>query len=145
MAQPDKDIATALDNLLAGFTQGTDLFFGPVRPFDETASAVIIPHKAIFCTSLGGPPPTRMFRRPDIRVATVQVRVRGDVGQFEATETIARDVWEKTRDMDVSAGGDLSDYISVFAANSEPIQLGQDNQEHWEFAINVEMTYVQIA
>ena len=141
MPRPMLDIATELGSVLTGFTFDVNVFPFAVRPFQKNGvGAVLIPDKAIFVVTGTSPEPTRMFRAGDIRVANVQIFFR-DKGPLEPIEAQARIIWLAARDMDVSPGSTLQDYISVFTSNSEPIFVGKDNQEHEQFSINVEATY----
>jgi len=133
--RPDKDLADALATALgAGFARppaaGANVFHGPVRPFGTG-----VPHKAIFCGPGAASPPVRQFRGGEIRRAAVQIRSRADVGDFEASELLARSVW------DAIEFATIAGYIQVQAVDSEPVSLGQDDQEHWEFVVNVELQY----
>jgi hypothetical protein len=134
MPRPSSDMATALVAALgAGYTLGGNVFYGPVRPQD---SATGVPHKAVFCVPAGGDSVVRMMRTTDIRTAAMEIRLRGEPNNFEDAETFAREVWDATQNMTISG------YFSVLASSSEPLQLGQDDQEHFEFMVPVEMRYV---
>lgn len=134
MPRPSSDMATALATALgAGFTVGTNIFYGPVRPQDSDKG---VPHKAAFCNPASGGAVNRLMRTSDIRIANMEIRARGEPGSFEDAETFARSIWDATQNMTITG------YVSVFAGASEPLTLGMDNQEHWEFMIPVEMTYV---
>lgn len=138
MARPIEDLAKAVAGVLPGFTIGVDVFFGPVRPAEDG-----IPHECIFMVP--GPPeqPIVMPRSVEVKTARVMVRIRGERGDFDGGLALAELVRSTTRDMDVDTISDLSDYFEVRARDGEPNMLGQDDQEHWEFSVNVEMRYVE--
>ncbi len=138
MPRPILDLATALANVLGGsFTLATNVFPSPVRPAGDG-----VPDEAIFVGKGTQPPPDKLFRGKEIRNAAIQIRSRGERGDFDGADILADSIRDATRFMDVSPGSDLEDYMSVEAVDSEPNSLGQDDQEHWEHSVNVEMKYV---
>ena len=136
MRRPSIDLATALSTLLGDFALGTNIFAGPERP--KSAS---IPSRALFVVPIGGAAKQRTFRGGGVRSPSMQIRVRGEAGDFDGAETDARTVWTAVDDM-VTDSGELVEYISALASNSEPIFVGKDDQERFVFTVNVEMKYV---
>tara|TARA_R100000664_G_C2756562_1_gene144490 strand:- start:1873 stop:2598 length:726 start_codon:yes stop_codon:yes gene_type:complete len=131
MPTPDLDLATHLDAELLG-TLGTDIFRGPIREPSE-----YIPHRGIFCFTRSGPKPSPIFgeARTDIRRARVSVYIRGDIGRYSATASLARSVY------DAVERARLVGYISVMADASEPLYIGLDPTEHPLFNLDVMMVY----
>lgn len=139
--RPIEDLADALAVALgAGFdtppTAGANVFFGPVRPQGDG-----VPHKALFTGPGVASSPDKAFRGSGVRNAAVQVRSRGNVGDFDGAWTLAENIRDAVNDMVTIPGSLLQEYMSVEAVDSEPLSLGQDDQEHWEMAVNVEMKY----
>lgn len=129
-APPDEAVRTVIDSALATLTFGTNLFQGPVRD-----PSVTVPHQSVFCLSTGGPAPllhSQGGAGPDIKRASVQVRVRSNVGDFAAGQALARSVWSALQRA-VFAG-----YMNIVCRESEPVYLGQDDTEHHEWSVNVE-------
>jgi hypothetical protein len=127
---PDEAVASVIDTALASLTLGTNLFQGPVRPPSSS-----VPHKAVFCLATGGPAPlmhTQGNNGPDVKRASVQVRIRGDVNSFAAGQTLARSVWTALQ------RATFAGYMSIACRESEPVYLGVDNTEHHEWSVNVE-------
>lgn len=126
---PDSAVASLLVTAGQGVL-GSTLFLGPVRP-----PSAGVPHKAIFCLATGGASPlTHSMNNagPDIKRASVQVRVRSNVNDFSGGQTVARAVWSALQRA-VFAG-----YMSITCRESEPVYLGQDDTEHHEWSVNVE-------
>lgn len=125
---PDKAVVDVIDAAALGYTLGTDLFRGEVRaPVPGQ-----IPHKAVFALVTGGPAPQMQIAAnegPDIRTQNVQVRVRGNVGDFEATQDDAEAIYKALHRAEVAG------YMSIEAIG-EPQSLGQDDTEHPEWVLN---------
>jgi hypothetical protein len=116
-------------------TLGTDLFRGVVRA--ERSSAPVIPRIAIFVNApTSGPAPFGVggdhlrYRSP-----TIQIRVRHAV---QATgRTLAQAIYN-----DLSAGT-MDNYLNVSMNESDPIDLGQNENGAYEWSINVTCLYDQ--
>jgi hypothetical protein len=139
MAQkPIFDLATATANA-SSRTLGTDAFAGPVRPGDDG-----IPDDAVFFLPGTAVDPVRTAQGGKHDVARVDVRVRGDADDFDTPYELSRTLIRVMRGLSTAAGSDLEDYSDVFVRASDPISLGQDDQERWEFNIPTELRYVSI-
>ena len=127
---PDEATSSVLATAGIGLTVGANLFRGPVRPQSAT-----IPHKAVFCLTTGGPAPlTHDIKNggPDIKRGAVQVRVRSDVGKFEAGQLLATNAWNALQRAEAPG------YMSITCRESAPVYLGLDDTEHHEWTINAE-------
>jgi hypothetical protein len=128
---PDLAVATILQTAGVG-TLGSTIFRGPVRPVGAG-----VPHKAAFCLATGGPAPESQCAAnvgPDILRATVQVRVRGNVGDYGGGVGFARQIWTALQ------RATYSGYMGIVCRESEPVYLGRDDTEHDEWSVNVETT-----
>jgi hypothetical protein len=128
---PDIAVRKVLDSAVGALTFGSNLFDGPVRPSTQPG----VPHEAVFCLASGGPGPIEFVRAnagPDIKNASVQVRVRSEVGDHTGGQALARSVWTALQRASVAG------YMSVTAAQSEPVYLGQDDLEHHEWSVNID-------
>ena len=142
--RPNLDLATALDTFVATtptpnvtLTLDTNLFAGPVRPPGDG-----IPEQAVFVNQTGGRLIDTFRTTTPTRVATLQVRVRGNPDEFGEVDALARDILVKIHNLAVSpVDVSAANYMAVLNVDGEPLNLGQDDKEHWEFSINVEMTY----
>ena len=141
--RPNIDLATALDTFVATtpspnitLTLDTNLFAGPVRPPGDG-----IPEQCVFVNHTGGALIDTFRDSAPTRVASVQVRVRGNPDDFATAEALARDVWARIHNLTVTSVAGALPYMVVLNLDGEPNNLGQDDKEHWEFSINVEMTY----
>ena len=138
----DIDLATALATALSRVvapTSGATVFAGPVRPADPPA----VPHEAIHCVPPVGSGDSRQtFRRAGkVRFSELQVRSRGERDDFDSAATLAESIHVALNNLTVlQVTGGLR-YLAVLVSDGNPIMLGQDDQEHWEFVTNVEMTY----
>jgi hypothetical protein len=131
MASPQRDLTAHIATTL-GLTEGLDAFVGEVRP--PASGSAGVRQKAVFCRSVGNPPPSLvMGRNNDILVANVQVFIRGNRGQYADTETFARSVWQACHDVDVSG------YFKVLVVESEPDDLGRDENDHPMWSLNARM------
>ena len=129
-APPDEAVATALAAAAIGLTLGANLFRGPVRP-----PSAGVPHKAVFALATGGPAPlvhTQGGAGPDVKRASVQVRVRSDVDGFSVGHALARSAWSALQ------RATLAGYMAATCRESEPVYLGMDATEHHEWSVNVE-------
>lgn len=136
LKNPALDVVNFLDTKLADtvtLAKGTNLFVGPMRSGDRT------PAPAVFALNTGGPGPmpylsgglrTALFR------PTVQIIVRGPAGDIEAGEKLARGVFQWLH-QHVLIG-----YLSVFARDSAPAYLGDDSDQHGQWAINIDCPYI---
>lgn len=126
---PASDVATKLAAAGLGLTVGTNLFIGELRPV-ETG----VPAKAAFVLGHGGPRPTpylgigKSYYR-----SHVQVLVRGNPGEFQVTDALARDVLRALHTKTITG------YIQVLAEESEAGYLGADEAERPLFTVNAEL------
>lgn len=119
-------LATALS-----LTAGTDIFDGRVR-----APGRGVAEKAVFVQPTGGPPPQALSGQTvAIRRSALQVRVRGDQEDYAGGLVFARSV------RDAIQYAPIAGYIDVRIQDQEPIPLPQDDEEHHEWTINVEMSF----
>ena len=138
LRNPADDLVSFLDTKTAGgvlLAKGTNLFAGPMRGTDFT------PAPAVFLLNTGGPPPSPYLggQRESYFRATVQVLVRGAPGDQLAGENFARGVFQHLH------LGAVSGYVGIFARDSQPAYLGDDEDQHGQWSINVECQYVATA
>lgn len=129
MSKPDEALVDTL--VTAGVvTKGGSAFMGPVRKPNAS-----IPRKAVFVLVTGGASPLEFMDSTSTsqRRSTVQVRVRGDAGDFSGGQTWARSVWSAIH------ANKPSGFVSCLVRESEPVFLGFDETECPEWALNVEM------
>ena len=67
----------------------------------------------------------------------VQVRVRSDIQQYETGLQLAREIREA---INYAAPDDLTEFIDARTIDSEPNYLGEDEDGHPEWSINVQLT-----
>ena len=134
ISTPEVDIATLIGTAIAQFTLGTNVVHGPVRPARD------FPARAAFCFPSGGPAPDAILNdaQTKIRNAAVIIRIREsknntDPGAFESGLSLARSV------RDTIHYAALTGYIDVRVNESEPIYLGEDEDGHPEFQLNVSL------
>jgi len=111
-------------------------FVGPTRKVGGS-----IRPEAVFVRSYGGLAPNGFQdgRGQTHRATDVQVRVRGAVNSYVATRERAEAVWNslnRTQAL-LDAVSSTVDYYRVEPLQSSPIYIGQDDQEHDEFVVNV--------
>jgi hypothetical protein len=137
VALPDCGLAVA--NYLAGKTcggvvlaLGANLFAGPTRSIDRT------PSEAVFCLETGGaaPSPYLGTGRQAFYRASVQVMVRGPVGEHQAGADLARGVLETLNQAPVPG------FVATFARDSAPAYLGTDDDDRPSWSINFELEHV---
>lgn len=135
LRNPALDLVNFLDGKGAGaatMTKAGNLFVGQMRSSDTT------PNPGLWCLNTGGPPavPYLGGHRQAYYRPTVQVMVRGPAGDQLAGEALARDAfaWVHLQALD--------GYVAVFARDSAPVYLGEDQGQHGLWVINVEMQYV---
>ena len=130
--EPDVDLVTYLASQVP-LCVGENLFAGPVQPADPDD---LIAHKAVFVVATGGIQPFALHGDCEsIRRSNLQVRVRGEKEAYTEGLLLAREV---------AAAVDLAPitgYIDVRILDTEPNYLGQDDEGHPEWSVNVEMMH----
>lgn len=130
--KPEEDIANDLATQLS-LTVGQNIFARPVLP-----PGPYVDHKAVFVFPSGGVSPlASMGETTAERISAIQIRVRGDERDFDGGLAFARSV----RDTVHYSNSRLTDYIDVRVQSTEPINLGEDEEEHPEWSINVEAVF----
>ena len=125
----EEDIRTQI--LAAGVSNGSSIFIGNVRKPGNG-----IPEKAIFITQTGGYAPNEFLGAGAFgpyRRVTVQVRVRGEVHDFQVGRDLANSTW------DALQAPTISGYVRVVNLQSAPAYAGLDDTEHPEWFFNVLM------
>lgn len=135
--QPDLDIVNRLDSQVASLTKNTNLFRSKVRAISGQ-----IPSVAAFCLASGGPPPQGYADGTAInrRYSGVQIRVVALANTDNNFKT-GQDLAKECRDAVHHAA--LSGYIDVRVLETEPIYIGENNDRHHEWSINVELWHEQ--
>lgn len=136
LKNPALDLVNFLDGKAAGgvtLTKGTNLFAGPMRTVDRT------PSPAVFLLNSGGvaPSPNLNEYREATYQPSVQIQVRGPVGDFQVGEQLAVDVLRWLHQSTAVTG-----YLTVFAGSSTPVYVGDDTDQHPTWVLNVTTPYV---
>lgn len=130
MSEPDIAVAQTLDAVatspLSAYTLGTNLFAGPVRPVSG-----VIPHRAIFVLTYGGPAPLDKFSGVSIQRHSVQVMIRSNADAFSVAQADAKAC------RDALHLGTVTGYMRCAAL--QPVYLGLDDNEHPLFSLNLEL------
>ena len=130
MSEPDIAVAQTLDAVatspLSAYTLGTNLFAGPVRPV-----STVIPHRAIFVLTYGGPAPLDKFSGVSIQRHSVQVMLRGNADAFSVAQADAKAC------RDALHLATIAGYMRCAAI--QPAYLGLDDTEHPLFSLNLEL------
>ena len=130
MSEPDIAVAQTLDAVatspLSAYTLGTNLFAGPVRPV-----STVIPHRAIFVLTYGGPAPLDKFSGVSIQRHSVQVMLRGNADAFSVAQADAKAC------RDALHLATIAGYMRCAAI--QPSYLGLDDTEHPLFSLNLEL------
>ena len=130
MSEPDIAVAQTIDAVatspLSAYTLGTNLFAGPVRPV-----STVIPHRAIFVLTYGGPAPLDKFSGVSIQRHSVQVMLRGNADAFSVAQADAKAC------RDALHLGTVTGYMRCAAL--QPVYLGLDDNEHPLFSLNLEL------
>jgi hypothetical protein len=131
---PDSDLVTYLDAQVGALTIGTNLFAGKPRAIKPTVA-----DKAVFVLSSGGPEPQAFCSGTSVeeRDSSVSVRVRSDGADFSGGQTLARLV------RDTVHHSTIAGYKDVSAQQAEPIYIGEDDDGHHEWSVNVTMKHEQ--
>lgn len=135
MRNPARDLVDYLDgDSSVGLTKGTNLFSGTMRAVKEG----IVPANAVFVRSAAGADPVRSMRQVEevlTAVAFVYVRWNTQKGGDAKVRAIRNTI----------QGVTISNYIDTFAQDSEPTQLGQDEEGNHMFLLAIEMLYISVA
>lgn len=130
----DADFSAAMATAGLG-TVGTDIYYGGELPYSATVPAI-----CKFVLLRGGPPPIPLISQNDIYTFDIQVIVRGERvlknGAWTAAQTAARAVISNMHRASISG------YFSCVAINSEPIDIGLDDQEMPRFSCNFRLQKV---
>lgn len=130
MSEPDIAVVATLDAVatspLSAYTTGVNLFAGPTRQ-----PSSVIPHRAIFVLSYGGPEPLDKFSGVSIQRHSVQVMLRGNVDAFSVAQADAKAC------RDALHLATISGYLRCAAL--QPAYLGLDDTEHPMFSLNLEL------
>lgn len=127
-------LTTSSGFAVSGCTASTT-FVGPVRKVGGS-----VPANAQFIQVFGGlmPQGFQDGRGQTDRATDVQVRVRGGKDQYLQTFSRAENIWRALNRCELSLAASSSvQYYRVQMLQSAPIFIGQDDQEHDEFTINV--------
>ena len=126
---PALDLATEIATQEGTLTLGTNIFHSSVRAPDS-----FIPKNCVFVWGDSGRAPLRTMGDPDeIRVAVVHVRIRN--AKSATGSTLAHSI------MNLLRGDDVSTYLEVKIAISEPRSMGQDTNGNHLFGMEYLMTY----
>lgn len=132
MKNPPRDLRNHLSAAGISLTSGTDLFTGQIRAIRKG-----VPVNAAFVSGVPGPVPTRVMGEGEEVITTVVVVV------------LRWNTWNdgdsKMRDIrDAIQGASISGYLDVFAQDTEPTDLGEDDDGNHMFHLGIEMTYIQV-
>ena len=126
---PAEDLATEIATQVGSLTLGTNIFHSSIR-----APGKSIPKDSVFVWGDSGRPPLRtMGDSEEIRTAVVHVRVRDP--KFKTGSDLAHSI------MDLLRGDDVSTYLEVKVAISEPRSMGQDSDGNHLLGMEYLMTY----
>jgi hypothetical protein len=104
----------------------SNCFTGLLRDHDQ------VPDKAVFVASSGGPEADHLFGpSSDVKSARVQIRVRGTRGDRDTTYALADSCYDAVNRWRPSG------YISVTCDQSAPLPIGQDDNERYDYSINL--------
>lgn len=130
MTEPDLAVAQTIDAVtsspLSAYTLATNLFAGPVRPI-----SAVVPHRAIFVLTYGGPSPLDKFSGVSIQRHSVQVMLRGNPDAFSVAQADAKAC------RDALHLATIAGYMRCAAI--QPVYLGLDDTEHPLFSLNLEL------
>lgn len=135
LLNPAADLRTFLTGKVAGgvtLTQGTNLFSGRMLVDD------LSPGQAVFLLNTGGSAPEPLITpsRQAYYRPSVQLLVRGPVGNLEAGEALARGVFELVQQATVAG------YVQVLARDSAPVLLEVDSAKRGIWGTNLDCEYV---
>jgi len=137
MAQPDLDIATYLGTTLPALALGENLFAGPIRVYSTSEDSDSgVPPSSVFCLMSGGRL-DEVFHEGSVSnyrhlsYPTVQIFVRY-ADSFQGGQTLANSIFDAVNHRPTV------DYVEWRITTSSPIYLGQEDDQHHEWSINVE-------
>lgn len=131
MKNPPKDLRNHLSAAGLSLTTGTNLFPGLRRAVSSG-----IPTNAVFVSGAPGPTPTRVMGEGEEVITTVVIVVLR-WNDWNDGDTKMRDIRDQIQ------GQTVSGYLDVFAQDTEPTDLGQDEDGNHMFHLGVEMTFIQ--
>lgn len=131
MKNPPRDIRNHLAAESIGLTTGTNLFTGQRRAISAT-----MPANAVFVSGAPGPIPTRvMGETEEVITSVVIVVLRWNT--WNGGDSKMRNI------RDAIQGAMISGYLDVLAQDTEPTDLGEDDDGNHLFHLGIEVTYSQ--
>lgn len=129
---PETDLVSTLNTEVAWLTTGTNLFSGPVRP----VRATYMPGRAVFVFPSGGQEPQAFLGESVcMRKSSVIIRTRGN---HSSTADAYKTALSDARDVrDAVHFASIAGYFDIRVDQTEPIYIGEDENGHPEFSINV--------
>lgn len=126
------DITDFISSNVGGVTKGTNLFQGPRR-----GPSSRFPKRSVFVTSGGGQEPTRtMQESSEHRFALINVEIRWH--GFAAGNLLVRLV------QDTLQAAAISGYLDVVSLQSEPVFLGEDDENNFLWSLGYELIYEEV-
>jgi hypothetical protein len=131
--QPEVLIATRIASQVAGFTLGTNCFYGPVRAdFDE------IPGKAVFVYNTGGPQPASTVGSTEIvRESALSIFYRGAKSSYASALSDMRLIREAVH------FAALTGAVDVLVSDAQPFYVGETDSGRPEFSLSVRVIAVE--
>lgn len=126
--RPDHDLADHLRGELGDLALGKNLFIGPVRPVSDH-----VPARAVFVMASGGPSPEAMLEPAYLRSASLDIRIRGESGNYMEGSDLAIDV------RDAVHYAEITNYIDIRCIDAHPTYIGEDDSGHPEWTLTVTM------
>ena len=126
MADVEADVVSYI-NTNTSWTEGTDLFRGPVLPVAPIGGAFPVPDKAVFVRVASSIPPV-IHRVDDLQEKEwlVDVIHRTEPDKYGTGWTAAQALLDAVNDASVASGA-FADYVDVRTQQSAPTWIDQDD------------------
>lgn len=113
----------------SGYCTSSNTFVGIVRDAREPA----IPHKSVWILEIAGPQPHRFMdgNSKNYRYVDVQVRIRGNPGDYADAHDLANRVWNGLQ----GATTITTNYVAIRATTSAPMPMGYSEKDEPEFSL----------
>lgn len=132
---PEQAILNIIEREVDSLSVGNNLFRGPVRP----PSKGKIPSEAVFALDTSGLEPQYCIGDKTgqaLLFTFVQVRVRGCPNDYSGGRDLADKVLTSFHDYPKNP---IEGLMNIQPRESSPIYLGQDDTEHHEWSMNLEV------